>query len=333
LVSSPRREEDLAVRKIYETHFGQVLCGDAQDFLQSLPDNSIDLFVTSPPYDGQPKYNDGQNYGRKWYTDTFLPITDEMLRVLSPTGNFVLNYRSRRYHKERGTLQYELVFWLRDQGWLFVEDFIWGKQNPPPGRFLQCLKDSVEYCFQFAKTRDFQFFPDQCRLRSRLSDEERTYRNGLNRRNRPARESRPSGHGASEANARPDWVLPTNLVIENIANYSNCAWFKKARGLGLHPASFPEALPGFFIRLLTTEGQTVCDPFAGSGTVGAAATRLGRRFLMCDLQEAYCEIMKYRLQEIPQVPLLVTSGNGAEDPGEVQDAPHRSVEDQSLFPP
>ena len=292
----------------HETYLGKVFCMDSLELLSSLPDDSVDLFVTSPPYDGQSKYQDGQAYGRRWYSDVFLPITEQILRVLSPTGNFVLNYRSRRYNKERGTLQYELVFWLREQGWLFVEDFVWGKLNPPPGRFVQCVKDSVEYCFQFAKTRDFAFYPQQCLSKSKLGDHERKYRNALNSKNRPSRERRPSGHGASEANARPDLVLPSNLISENIANYSNCSWFKGARAMGLHPASFPEEIPDFFIRLMTRPGEVVCDPFAGSGTVGASATKLGRRFLICDVQPLYCEIARLRLNEMPQISLFDGSG-------------------------
>lgn len=291
-----------------ETYFGKVYCADSLELLRGLPDDCVDLFVTSPPYDGQPKYLDGQNYDRGWYREVFLPITAEMLRVLAPTGNFVLNYRSRRYNKERGTLQYELVFWLREQGWLFVEDFIWGKLNPPPGKFTQCLKDAVEYCFQFAKTRDFAFYPEQCLAKSRLPDNEREYRNRLNSRNRPVRENRPSGHGASEAKARPFWVRPSNLILENIANYSNCRWFKRARQIGLHPASFPEEIPDFFIRLMTKPNDLVCDPFAGSGTVGASATQLGRCFILCEIQELYCEVTKMRLSELAQIPMTIDEG-------------------------
>ncbi|HKC63919.1 MAG TPA: site-specific DNA-methyltransferase, partial [Pyrinomonadaceae bacterium] len=295
--------EHSSVTPYYEAIFGKVYDLDALELLRGLPDNSIDLFITSPPYDGQPKYNDQQTYDRTWYREVFLPITEQMLRVLAPTGNFVLNYRSRRYNKERGTIQYELVFWLREQGWLFVEDFIWGKLNPPPGKFTQCLKDGVEYCFQFAKERKFNFYPEQCLVKSKLTNEEREYRNRLNLQNRPSRESRPSGHGASEANARPDWVRPSTLIQENIANYSNCTWFKRAREMGLHPASFPEEIPDFFIQLMTKAGDIVCDPFAGSGTVGAVATKLGRRFILGEIQPLYCEITKLRLSELAQIPL------------------------------
>ena len=68
----------------------------------------------------------------------------------------------KRHGDERGTVQYELVFWLREQGFLFCDDFIWGKPSPPPGRFNRFLKDAVEYCFHFAKSPQWQFFPEQC---------------------------------------------------------------------------------------------------------------------------------------------------------------------------
>ncbi len=147
--------------------------------LQDVPSNSVDLIITSPPYDGQPKYGDGEKYERDWYETKFLEISREILRVLKPTGSFVLNYRSRRRDSERGILQYELVFWLRSQGFLFCEDFVWGKPSPPPGRFNRFLKDAVEYCFQFAKSSEWQFFPEQCLSPARWDAKDRERRKRL----------------------------------------------------------------------------------------------------------------------------------------------------------
>ena len=143
----------------FTTSLGLLRTGDCLDVLRDIPDETLDLVVTSPPYDGQPRYNNGERYEREWFEGFFLQVTEQILRVLKPHGSFVLNYRSKRYRSERGTLQFELVFWLRDQGFLFCEDFVWGKPSPPPGRFQRFLKDAVEYCFQFAKTQTWQFFP------------------------------------------------------------------------------------------------------------------------------------------------------------------------------
>jgi hypothetical protein len=164
---------------------------DCLDVLRELPDESVDLVITSPPYDRQPKYGNGETYRHDWYSGFFLKTTAEILRVVKPHGSFVLNYRSRRHDGERGTLQYELVFWLRDQGFVFAEDFIWGKPSPPPGRFNRYLKDAVEYCFQFARTKHWQFFPEACLLPARWD------RHDVERRKRLAhnydRVNEPSG--------------------------------------------------------------------------------------------------------------------------------------------
>src|SRR5258708_40278523 len=144
------------------TGVGVLVGADALDTVSGIPSESIDLVIASAPYDRQGKYRDGQEYGRDWYECFFLKLTAEVHRVLAPHGSFVLNYRSKRQGSERGVLQYELIFWLRDQGFLFAEDFVWGKPSPPPGRFSRYLKDAVEYCFQFTKSQRWQSFPTQC---------------------------------------------------------------------------------------------------------------------------------------------------------------------------
>jgi site-specific DNA-methyltransferase (adenine-specific) len=99
-----------------------VVVGDCFEVLRGLPSNSVDLVFTSPPYDGQSKYGNGEKYERDWYEVFFMSVTAEVLRILKPSGSFVLNYRSKRRGNERGILQYEMIFWLRQQGFLFCED-------------------------------------------------------------------------------------------------------------------------------------------------------------------------------------------------------------------
>ena len=267
-----------------ETDLGALYVADCLDVLARLPDESVDLVVTSPPYDRQPKYGNGESYLRGWYSGTFLKVTAEVLRVLRPHGSLVLNYRSRRHGDERGVLQYELVFWLREQGFLFAEDFIWGKPSPPPGRFNRFLKDAVEYCFQFAKSPRWQFFPEACLTPARWD------RRDVERRRRLAhnheRADAPSGQGRKRVQAGPDLVRPSTLLgwePEFLPNPTR------------HPARFPVALPAFFIRLMTLPGQVVLDPFAGTGTTGVAAERLGRQWLLTELDPTYVSVLPDRL--------------------------------------
>ena len=267
---------EIADSVLFETGLGRFVIGDCLRTLQTLPDASVDLVITSPPYDGQPKYGNGERYGRDWYTGFFLNVTAEIFRVLTPNGNFVLNYRSKRHNNERGLLQFELIFWLRDQGFLFCEDFVWGKPSPPPGRFNRFLKDAVEYCFQFAKGPDWQFYPEQCLSPARWDAKDRERRKKLP--HNFVRANAPSGQGRKRVQAGPDMVRPStllNLEPEFSPNPTR------------HPARFPIALPSFFINLLSRRGQLVVDPFGGTGTTGLAAERLHRRWLVTELNPSY----------------------------------------------
>ncbi len=270
---------------VFETSLGQLVVGDGLEALRGMADSSVDLVVTSPPYDGQSKYGNGEKYERDWYADFFLDVAGEIHRVLKPHGSFVLNYRSKRHGDERGTLQYEIIFWLRERGFLFCEDFVWGKPSPPPGRFNRFLKDAVEYCFQFAKTSGWQFFPEHCLSPARWDAKDRERRKRLPQNY--VRVNEPSGQGRRRVQAGPDMVRPSTLLL-----------FEPEFGPNpvAHPARFPLQLPAFFIKLLSQPGQLVVDPFGGTGTTALAAEQLGRRWLVAELDPKYAAAVPDRFK-------------------------------------
>lgn len=270
----------------YSTDLGALVGADCLAVLAQLPDETFDLVITSPPYDGQPKYGNGERYEREWYDGFFLKVTAEILRSLKPHGSFILNYRSKRHGDERGTLQYELVFRLREQGFLFCEDFVWGKPSPPPGRFNRFLKDAVEYCFQFAKTPKWQFFPEQCLAPARWDAKDRERRRKLP--HNYVRVNEPSGQGRKRVQAGPDLVRPSTLLLFEPEFSPNPT---------RHPARFPIQLPTFFIKLMTKPGQLVFDPFAGTCTTAVAAQTLGRRWLVTEIDEKFAGILRERLKQ------------------------------------
>lgn len=269
----------------FSTDLGDIYTGDCLEILRALPDNHVDLVVTSPPYDRQPRYGNGEQYDRRWYQEFFLEVTNEILRVLKPHGSFVLNYRSKRNGSERGTLQYELVFWIREQGFLFCEDFVWGKPSPPPGKFNRFLKDAVEYCFQFAKTPNWQFFPEHCLTPARWDSRDRERRKKL--AHNYVRVNEPSGQGRKRVQAGPDFVRPSNLLYLEPEFGPNPA---------LHPARFPIELPAFFIKLLSRPGQLVLDPFAGTGTTAVAAERLERQWIAAEIDWQCASVLPKRIK-------------------------------------
>ena len=122
-----------------------IYLGDSKEKLKLLPDNSVDLIVTSPPYADQRKSTYGGIHPDK-YVDWFLPISDQLLRVLKPTGTFVLNIKEKVIAGERSTYVIELILAMRKQGWLWTEEFIWHKKNSYHGKGcfnLTRIKNSI----------------------------------------------------------------------------------------------------------------------------------------------------------------------------------------------
>jgi DNA modification methylase len=287
LPSDPLAALDAWSRAPYRSELGRSYVANAMDVLGALPDGCLDLTVTSPPYERQPKYGNGETYERQWFEDTFLAITAELLRATREGGQFVLNFRSRRDGPARSTLQYELVAWLRDQGWLFAEDHVWVKPSPPPGRFKQATKDAIEYCFRFAKGDRFELFPEQCLSPARWDARDRERRKKL--AHNFDRVNAPGGHGRKRVQAGPDWVAPSNALVVEPEFSPNPT---------RHPARFPPAIPEFFIKLCSKPGALVCDPFAGTATTAVVAECLGRRWVCAELDDTYAQVLPERLQDL-----------------------------------
>lgn len=112
----------------------EIYQGDCRELLKSLSDNSIDLIVTSPPYADQRKQTYGGVHPDK-YVEWFLPISEQLLRVLKPTGTFILNIKEKVVNGERSTYAINLILEMRKQGWLWTEEFIWHKKNCYPGKW------------------------------------------------------------------------------------------------------------------------------------------------------------------------------------------------------
>ena len=121
----------------------RLILGDAKDKLKKLDDNSIDLIITSPPYTNQRKKTYGGIAPDK-YVEWFLPISKELLRVLKPTGTFILNIKEKVVNGERHTYVLELILEMRKQGWLWTEEFIWHKKNSYPGKWPNRFRDAWE---------------------------------------------------------------------------------------------------------------------------------------------------------------------------------------------
>lgn len=123
------------------------------DILKNIQTDSIDLIVTSPPYADQRKSTYGGIHPNK-YVEWFMPISKELLRVLKPTGSFILNIKEKVVNGERHTYVMELIIALRKQGWLWTDEYIWHKKNSFPGKWPNRFRDAWERCLHFNKTKN-----------------------------------------------------------------------------------------------------------------------------------------------------------------------------------
>jgi DNA modification methylase len=140
------RKEIVTLRKMIDEKLRMkvttnILLGDCKDILKKLPDNSVDLIFTSPPYADQRKSTYG-GVRPDEYVEWFLPVSRELLRVMKKTGTFVLNIKEKVVGGERSTYVMELIIEMRKQGWRWTEEFIWHKKNCYPGKWPNRFRDA-----------------------------------------------------------------------------------------------------------------------------------------------------------------------------------------------
>lgn len=257
--------------------------GDCLEVLATFPDNTFDLIITSPPYaDRRTKTYGGIHPDT--YVEWFLPRSEAFLRVLKPTGTFILNIKEQAIDGERHTYVLELILALRKQGWLWTEEFMWHKKNCYPGKWPNRFRDSWERLLQFNKTKRFHMYQEAVMVpvgdwaKKRLDNLSET-----DKRRDTSKVGSGFGKNISKWVGR-DMVYPTNVLhmATECANRS-------------HSAVFPHELPAWFIKLFTQAGDWVLDPFVGSGTVCAVAHDMGRHTVGIDIQPEYCAMAREKL--------------------------------------
>lgn len=260
--------------------------GDSREELKKIPENSVDLIVTSPPYADQRKNTYGGIPPDK-YVEWFLPISEQLLRVLKPTGTFILNIKEKVVDGERSTYVMELIIAMRKQGWFWTEEFIWHKKNSYPGKWPNRFRDSWERLLQFNKNKHFKMYQKEVMVpmgnwaKSRLKK--------LSETDKIRDDSKVgSGFGKNISNwVDRDKAYPTNVLhLATECNNKN------------HSAAFPEELPEWFIKLFTKEDDFVLDPFMGSGTTLMVANRLKRNSIGIEILPDYFNMVKKQLNPI-----------------------------------
>ena len=265
---------------------GILQLGDCADVLRDYPDDFFDLIVTSPPYaDCREKTYGGIKPGA--YVQWFLPKSEQLFRVLKPTGTFILNIKEKVVQGERHTYVIELILALRKQGWLWTEEFIWHKRNCHPGKWPNRFRDAWERCLQFNKVKRFRMFQESVMVP--MGEWAQTRLKHLGKNDVVRFDSQVgSGFGKNIAN----WIGREKAYPSNVLHLSTETDNRN------HSATFPSAIPEWFIHLFTKEGDWVLDPFVGSGTTCEAAQKLARNSVGIDVIQDYIERAREKIMPV-----------------------------------
>lgn len=302
---------------LYRTGLGSAYVADALDLMRAMPDGSVHLALTSPPYALHFKKEYG-NASKAEYVEWMLPFAREIYRLLPDDGSFVLNIGGS-YNKgvpTRSLYHFKLLIALVEEvGFHLAQECFWYNpaKMPVPAQWVTIdrirVRDSVEYVWWLSKT-PWPKASNRNVLKAYSADQHRLNARGVQATTRPGgykiNESFGdiAAGGAIPPNVVEDAVLPADAdptaFAESMMKFGNNAANDayatgcKAAGIKRHPARFPAALPEFFVKLLTEDGDVVLDPFAGSNTTGAVAETLGRRWIAVDQVESYLEGSRYR---------------------------------------
>jgi DNA modification methylase len=303
----------------YQTDGGTAWLGDAVETLQSqVPDESVDLIMTSPPFALERPKEYG-NESQESYKTWFMPFADEFWRVLKPTGSLVIDLGGAWEGGQpvKSIYAFELLVSLcrrPNRPFVLAQDFYWYNpaRLPSPAQWVTVdrvrVKDSVNYVWWLGKTPHPK--ADNRRVLREYTDAmKRLIESGTYNRGR-----RPSGHviGEGFTEDRGGAIPPNLLAISNTGNDKEYLESCKDRALRPHPARFPAELPDFFINMLTEKDDLVVDPFAGSNVTGATAEALGRKWLSIDLDDEYMRGSIARFENL-QLKLIEPAGTSSGD--------------------
>lgn len=285
----------------YQTAYGAAYLGDSLELLQYVPDKSVNLILTSPPFALTRKKEYG-NKSAEEYVDWFLVFAKQFKRVLKEDGSFVVDLGGAYLpgYPIRAIYQFELLVRLcKELGFFLAQDFYHYNPSrlPTPAEWVNVrrirVKDSVNVVWWLSVT-EYPKANNRNILKPYSESMKLLLENGYKAKRRP------SGHDISTKFQKDNnGAIPPNLLT--LANTeSNSAYLRRCNEAGIkpHPARFPVEFPRFFINFLTDEGDIVLDPFAGSNTTGQAAEQSRRRWLAFEIYETYLQGSVHRFQEV-----------------------------------
>jgi site-specific DNA-methyltransferase (cytosine-N4-specific) len=285
----------------YKTVFGSAYLGDAFHLMQCLPDESIDLIMTSPPFALQRKKEYG-NVNAEDYVAWFMPFAFQFMRILKERGSLVIDMGGSwiKGQPTRSLYHIELLVALcRKAGFHLAQEFFWYNpaRLPTPAEWVTVrrvrVKDAINHVWWLSKTPNPK--ADNRKILKPYSESmQQLLKNGYKPK------LRPSGHNISDKFSKDNTgAIPPNLItISNTDSNSYYLTACRRAGIKPHPARYPAALPELFIQFLTDETDLVLDPFAGSNVTGEVCERLRRRWIAFELVEEYLKGSQFRFDKL-----------------------------------
>ena len=250
-----------------------IICGDCLEVMKDIPDNSIDLTVTSPPYDNLRTYK-----GFSW---DFEGIAKELYRATKDGGVVVWIVGDRVKNGSETLIPFEQAQYFKKIGFNLHDTMIYQKNvmpYPEQTRYIQCF----EFMFVFSKGKP--------KTHNLLKEETKGYKPSKTSTQRNADGTTTALKYEQGKKYRNRWNVWVYDVGYNKTTKDKFA-FK-------HPAMFPEQLAQDHIISWSNEGDLVLDPFMGSGTTAKMAKLNNRNYIGIDISEEYCEISRERLKQI-----------------------------------
>jgi DNA modification methylase len=254
--------------KTIEELKNQIICGDCLEVMKDIPDKSIDMVLTSPPYDNLRDY--------KGYTFNFEGIAKEIYRVLKDGGVCVWIVGDATIKGSETGTSFKQALYFKEIGFNLHDTMIYQKTNPIPlthNRYEQ----QFEYMFVFSKNKPKTFNPilESCKTKGNVQQKRTFWQNSKSN-------ERELAHSNNE-------VKDTKFRY-NIWEYS----VGSTKGLK-HPAPFPEKLAEDHILSWSNDGDIILDPMAGSGTTLKMAKKNNRNYIGIEIAKEYIDIINKRL--------------------------------------
>ena len=281
----------------------EILVGDVRSRLAEIPDKSVQCVVTSPPYWGLRDYgNDGQiglEQTPQEYIDEMVSVFREVRRVLADDGVLWLNigdcYATKQFQnikpKDLVGIPWRLAFALQDDGWYLRQDIIWAKPNPMPESVRDRCTKSHEYIFMLTKSSRYFFDNEAIKEPSVSYNPKHQQKSTINN---------IVGNMSDRGVTRTTEGLNLKTQAEKTKEFRNRrdVWFIPTKPFkGAHFAVMPEAIVEPCVLASSRTGDTVLDPFTGSGTVAVVALRHGRNYVGTELNPEYADIAINRITE------------------------------------